>query len=128
MKIGNERYVSLTTFRGSGEAVSIPVWIVELEEQRVGFTTSSSSWKVKRLASNPSVLLQASDSRGKVKPGSAQVPGTGAVVRNDEYVAVRAKVKAKYGVQFTLISFIGSLAKLFGRGSGIDCAVVVNLD
>ncbi|NNC79410.1 MAG: PPOX class F420-dependent oxidoreductase, partial [Acidimicrobiales bacterium] len=48
MSIIDEKYLSLTTFRKNGEPKATPVWIVDLGNGTAGFTTASSSWKVKR--------------------------------------------------------------------------------
>ena len=80
--IADEKYVSLTTFKRDGSPVSVPVWIADLGDETVGFTTAASSWKVKRIRNNPKVLLQPSDSRGTARPGTEPVGGT-AEIRQD---------------------------------------------
>ena len=128
MSIADEKYVALTTYKRDGEAKSLPVWITDLGDGTMGFTTASSSYKVKRLRNDNRVLLQPSDSRGNVVEGSEPVSGTAEVVQGAEFTRVRDRIKAKYGVQFTLISAIGNLARLFRRGSGTDTAIVITLD
>lgn len=125
--IADEKYVSLTTYKSDGTPKPLPVWIVDLGDGDVGFTTFSSSYKVKRLSKDPRVVLQPSDQKGKVKPGSEPIEGTATVVDGAEFEAVRAKVKAKYGFQFKIVTFIGNMAKLIGKASGTDRAVVVSL-
>ncbi len=49
--IAAEKYVSLTTFKKDGTPRPAPVWISDLGDGTMGFTTASSSWKVKRLSS-----------------------------------------------------------------------------
>ena len=58
MRLTDEQSVLLTTFRKVGTPVPTPVWIVELDDGRVGFSTSSGSGKVKRLAHTTRVTLQ----------------------------------------------------------------------
>ena len=128
MSIADEKYVALTTYKRNGEAKSLPVWIADLGDGTIGFTTASSSYKVKRLRNDPRVLLQPSDNRGTVVDGSEPVSGTADVVQGADFERVRDRIKAKYGVQFTLISMIGNLARIFRRGSGTDTAVVITLD
>ena len=127
--IANEKYVSLTTYKKDGSPVSVPVWIADLEDGTVGFTTASSSWKVKRIGNNPKVTLQPSDSRGNPLPKTEAVSGT-AEIRRDQagFEAVKRRIKAKYGFQYTLTSLIGLGAKLIGRGSGTDTGIVVTID
>lgn len=128
MGISDEKYVSLTTYRKNGEAKLAPVWIADLGDGTVGFTTSSSSWKVKRLRNDPRVVLQPSDSKGNVTDGSAPVTGTAVVESGAGFERVAAIVKKKYGFQYTMITLVGKGAKLIGKGSGTDAAVIVTLD
>ncbi|MGI9579008.1 MAG: pyridoxamine 5'-phosphate oxidase family protein [Microthrixaceae bacterium] len=64
MSIGDEKYVSLTTFTKDGRPKPTPVWIATLGGGKIGFTTQADSWKSKRMRNTPSVLVQASDMRG----------------------------------------------------------------
>lgn len=128
MGISDEKYVSLTTYRKNGEAKLAPVWIADLGDGTVGFTTSSSSWKVKRLRNDPRVVLQPSDAKGKVREGTEPVTGTAVLKSGADFDSVAAIVKKKYGLQYTGITLVGKVAKLIGKGSGTDTAVVVTLD
>lgn len=65
--ISSEKYVSLTTYRKDGTPKRVPVWIADLGDGTVGFTTASSSYKVKRIGNNPKVTLQPSDTRGNAQ-------------------------------------------------------------
>ncbi len=126
--IADEKYVSLTTYKRDGTAKALPVWIADFGDGTVGFTTASSSYKVKRITNDPRVVLQASNSRGEVKDGSEPVTGTATVVTGDEFETYRAAVQGKYGIQYRAIALLGRFMKLIGRGSGTDAAVVVTLD
>ena len=59
MSIAEEEYVSLVTYKSDGTPRPLPVWIVDLGENTVGFTTFGDSWKCRRIRNNPSVTLQA---------------------------------------------------------------------
>lgn len=126
--IATDRYVSLTTYKRDGSPASVPVWIADLGDGTVGFTTASSSWKVKRIRRNPAVTLQPCDSRGAVQHGTSAVSGT-TEVRQDGagFETVKKRIKAKYGVQYAMISLVGQAAQLIGRGSGTDTAIIVSL-
>ena len=128
MAIADEKYVALTTFRKNGERKSTPVWIADLGDGRLGFTTESTSWKAKRLRNDPRVELQPSDSRGNPRSGSDVVTGTGEVVQGAEFDTVRERIKGKYGIQVTLIRLIGAVGKLIGKGSNSDAAIVITPD
>ncbi len=127
--IADEKYVSFTTFKKDGTPKPTPVWIADLGNGTMGFTTSSSSWKVKRLANNPRVEVQPSDSKGKVTSGTSPVAGTAVVVEGAEFDQAVAVLKKKYGVMyFMMTSVVGNIAKLIGKGSGTDRAIVITLD
>ena len=80
--IGEARYVSLTTFRRSGEGVATPVWCAPLPGDRIGVWTNATSWKVRRLAHDPRVTLRPCDRRGRVADDAATHPGTAEVLRS----------------------------------------------
>jgi len=125
MSIGDEKYVRLTTFTKDGREKPTPVWIADLGDGTVGFTTASSSWKVKRVRATPTVVLQPSDSRGRVRAGTEPVEGTAQIRTGADFEQVRNCVGKKYGIQFAAITLWGKLTRLVGKGSGTDCAVVI---
>ena len=59
-----ERYISLTTFTRNGTPKSTPVWPVDAGHGRIGFVTSSKTWKIKRITGDSHVLVQPSDAKG----------------------------------------------------------------
>jgi len=129
MAISDEKYVSTTTYRKSGAAVSTATWIVPLDAGRVGFWTSSASGKFKRLRNNPKITLQPSDARGRVKAGTTAVEGTVELLRSGaDFDAVQSKVRAKYGFMVGLSKFFNTLGHL-GRGPFPygDVSVVITL-
>ncbi len=129
MAIGSEKYVAFTTYRKDGTAKATPVWIADLDDGTLGFTTPSTSWKVKRLANDHRVQLQPSDGRGKIKAGTEAVEGTAAVVEGADFDRVRAGIKAKYGYQLTLFTVFAKVSSLFGRNQHTsDRAVIVTLN
>lgn len=128
MSIADEKYVAFTTYKRNGETKSLPVWITDLGDGTVGFTTASSSYKVKRLRNDNRVMLQPCDQRGNVRAGTEQATGTGEILSGAEFKAVEALIKSKYGFAFTMITMIGKAAKLIGKGSGTDTAIKITLD
>jgi PPOX class probable F420-dependent enzyme len=129
MTVSDEKYVASTTFRKSGVAVPTPTWIVPLDDGRVGFWTSSASGKYKRLRGNPRITLQPSDSRGRVKAGSAPHEGTAELVTSGpEFDAIQARVRAKYGFMVAMSRFFNNLGHLGkGRFPYGDVGIVVTL-
>jgi len=71
--LGDESFVSLTTFRKSGERVSTPVWIARDGDDLI-VTTPEESGKVKRLRNSGRVELAPSTRMGAVKDGAVAVP------------------------------------------------------
>jgi PPOX class probable F420-dependent enzyme len=126
--ITDEKYVALTTYRKDGSTKTLPVWIADFGGGQVGFTTSSSSYKVKRIDNDPRVILQPSDSRGNVKDGTEPVTGSALVKTGAEFEPYATMVKKKYGVQYGAMKLVGKFMSLIGKGSGTDAAVVITLD
>ncbi|MEZ5382466.1 MAG: PPOX class F420-dependent oxidoreductase [Microthrixaceae bacterium] len=128
MDLASEKYVALTTYRRNGDSSSTPVWIADLGDGTLGFTTPGSSLKVKRLRQDNRVLVQPSDLRGNARQGTEPVPGTAQVLQGADFDRVRAKIAAKYGLQVRLISLTAQIGKLFGKDRGSDTAIVITLD
>lgn len=125
----DSKYVSITTFRKDGTPRATPVWIVDLGDREVGFTSGLDSFKVKRIADNPSVELRASDVRGRVEPHGPVVAGTARVVTGQELDRVREAIKKKYGVAYTATKAWEKTKQTVKRESPADdrsCAVIVS--
>lgn len=130
MAFGDNKYVSLATYRSSGEAVATPVWAVPLDGSSWGFWSSSTSGKAKRLANNPAVTMQPCDARGRVAAGTSPASGTARLASPAELADIRAKVRAKYGLMVhitRLLSRIGALVKRRSQPYG-DIGIVVTPD
>jgi PPOX class probable F420-dependent enzyme len=129
MAISDEKYVSATTYRKSGDGVSTATWIVALDDGRVGFWTSSASGKFKRLRNDPRITLQPANQRGVVTPGSTPVAGRVELVTSGpQFDEVQGKVRAKYGAMVPisrLFNTLGHLGKKFPYG---DTVLLINLD
>lgn len=112
MALADEKYILLTTFRRDATPVPTPVWVVPLDEGKLGFWTSSGSGKAKRLAHTDRVTIQPCDGRGRIKDGTEKVEATARLVTGPEYETIRHKVKSKYG-------FVTQITKLLGTIGGI---------
>jgi uncharacterized protein len=110
--IAKSRYVSLTTFRKSGEPVSTPMWVGLDTDGTLVISTHVESWKVKRLKNDPRVELRPSTVGGVVKPDVAVVTGPAELIfdesNRDHFVAV---LRRKYGLQQRLLAWVESLRK-----------------
>jgi hypothetical protein len=121
MAITDEQFVLLTTFKRDGTPVKTPVWIVDLGDGTAGFWTTSDTGKVKRLAHTPRITLQPCNARGRVKPGSASVEATAAVVTGAQLEAIRQRVIAKYGA-WTKLTHVMYKLMGFARGKNLPYA------
>ena len=99
-EIAAEKYVRLTTFTRDGRRKESPVWIADLGNGTLGFTTDSDSWKVKRIAHTPAVELVACNVRGVPHDGATGITGTAEVVVGEAFRTVESAVKSKYGIQY----------------------------
>ncbi|MBG6214925.1 MAG: PPOX class F420-dependent oxidoreductase [Cryobacterium sp.] len=109
--LGDERFVSLTTFRKSGEGVSTPVWIARDGDALV-VTTPEGTGKVKRLRNSARVELRPCDRMGKVKEDVASVAARAEIV-TVAGVTERLNVifLGKYKLEYRIIMLIERLAK-----------------
>ncbi|NQX36868.1 PPOX class F420-dependent oxidoreductase [Herbiconiux sp. VKM Ac-2851] len=85
LALGDEHFVSLTTFRKSGEAVSTPVWIVR-DGDTLLVTTPDDTGKVKRLRNDPRVELRPCSRMGAVKEGEPARLGLAEIERDEPSV------------------------------------------
>src|ERR1700758_144622 len=64
-EIHGQKYISLSSLRKSGAAVSTPVWFAE-EDDKLYVKTRSDSGKYKRIRNNPQVRVAPCTIQGKV--------------------------------------------------------------
>lgn len=102
-EIAEAKYVMLTTYRKTGEAVSSPLWAVRDGADLVMWTVAD-SWKVKRLRRDNRVLVQQCDARGSKTVGP-QVGGVGTV--NEDGSRAGDLIVKKYGI-FGRLTVLGS--------------------
>lgn len=115
MTLADEKYIALTTFKRDGTPITTPVWCVPVESATVGFWTSSGSGKAKGLAHTSRVIVQPSNSRGVVKPGTSPAEATAKLVTGPELEGIRVKVNAKYGVMVAISKLGGTIGGLIKR-------------
>ena len=98
-----EEFVSLTTYRRSGAAVSVPVWIAPATDATDAsggllVTTTERSGKVKRLRHDRRVQLRPCDRRGAVAADAPAVSAQADIVSAAGDVRrLREAIRAKYG-------------------------------
>lgn len=95
-QFGDHRYISLETFKRSGQGVKTPVWFV-LHSGVLYVYTEADSWKVKRIRNNPRVRAALCTMRGQVT--GPWVDGTAAIIQGDERRAADQLLSRKYIVK-----------------------------
>ncbi|MFC5142637.1 PPOX class F420-dependent oxidoreductase [Actinomycetospora rhizophila] len=119
--LGDEEFVSLTTFRRSGEPVPTAVWAARDGDSLV-VITSATSGKVKRIRRDPRIVLRPCDQRGTVTPGAPTAEGRAEIVADAAaQEGPRRALAAKYGVRFRVVDLMalaGKVARLLGRAPG----------
>jgi PPOX class probable F420-dependent enzyme len=109
-RLGDETFVSLTTFKNNGDAVASPMWIVRDADQ-VSVWTPADASKVKRVRRDPRVTLTACGRTGKVKAGRPTFDGTAEVITDPPSVArTESLIKHKYGAEFRVVMLIETIA------------------
>jgi uncharacterized protein len=111
VRLGDEQFVSLTTFRRSGEPVSSPMWVAR-DGDALLITTPSGTPKVKRVRRDPRVQLRPSTRFGDVEPGAEVWTGTAEVLDAAPDVrAAHAVLRAKYGLVFRVLTLVERLER-----------------
>jgi uncharacterized protein len=92
-RFGNQKYISLETFKKNGEGVKTPVWFV-LNDGALYVYTEADSWKVKRIRNNPGVRVAPCNIRGVVK--GPWVDAVASIVDGDERRVADKLLDRKY--------------------------------
>ena len=112
--LGDEKFVSLTTFRKSGAGVAPTVWVGRDGDSLV-VTTPSGSGKVKRLRNDERIELQPSSRRGTVDTSAPPVSAVAEVVAGHGAMSRLGEVMgAKYGLEYRLVM---GIERLLRRGA-----------
>ncbi len=112
--LGDERFVSLTTFRRTGVPVSTPVWITR-DGDALLVTTPAGSGKVKRVRHTSRVSMRPCSRRGQVAEGATTVAAEAEIVSDPGAVAAASElVLAKYGLEYRIFLLI---ERLVARGA-----------
>jgi uncharacterized protein len=103
LALAEERFILLTTYRRSGEAVSTPVWVGRQGDALVVLTPARSG-KVRRLRRDPRVQVRPCGRFGKVPEGVEPIAGT-AEVREDpvDVERARATIRRTYPLESRVI-------------------------
>ncbi len=101
-----ERYVRLSTFRRSGEAVPTPVWFARIDDS-LYVVTGRDTGKAKRIRDNPDVMLAPGDFRGR--PKGRDVRAVARLTEEQKGGAADRALRDKYGWQYRVFEFVENL-------------------
>jgi hypothetical protein len=96
---GDQKYISLETFKKNGDGVRTPVWFV-LHDGALYLYTEAASWKVKRIRNNPRVRVAPCSIRGVVK--GPWVEATASIIDGDERRIADKLLDRKYLMKMIL--------------------------
>ena len=112
--LGDEQFLSLTTFRKSGERVSTPMWVGRDGDALIMFTPEASG-KVKRFRNSPRVELRPCNRLGGVKDGVEPVAGVAEILADEDSLErTTGIIRRKYGLGYRVVMAIERLIK-FGQ-------------
>ncbi len=94
--LNKHQYMSLTTYRKSGEAVSTPVWFAQKGDKLIVFTEAIAG-KAKRIRNNGSVKVAPCNAMGKVS-GTASAIGKARILPESEWADAQRAMVGKYGL------------------------------
>ncbi|SDC28571.1 PPOX class F420-dependent oxidoreductase [Actinokineospora iranica] len=121
VRLGDGKYLLVTTFKRDGTAVPTPVWVVR-DGTELLFWTVANSGKVKRIRNNGRVEVAECDFRG-AKSGPT-TPGTARLLDADGSEHTRRLIQRKYGI----VGRITMLGSRLRRGPNGTIGVAITLD
>jgi len=125
------KYVSLVTFRKSGDSVATPVWFADLGGS-YGVITDNNVGKVKRIRNNPRVTITPCDMRGAHLDRATTLPATARIVSGDDATKVRKAIRRKYPLTYRLLAVMWHTQVLVEKLKRVpqdpEVAIVFTLD
>jgi PPOX class probable F420-dependent enzyme len=103
-----QQYMSVETYRKTGEGVRTPVWFIESNGEFL-FYTEETSAKVKRIRRNPAVKIAPCDMRGELKGEFISVITR--LLSPEESVSAQKTYAKKYGLMGKLFELMGNSRK-----------------
>jgi PPOX class probable F420-dependent enzyme len=98
LDLGDEKYISLTTFKRDGTPVSTPVWVAR-EDGRLLVWSAADTWKVKRIRRDAHVRVAPCSGMGKVR--GAPLDGEATII--GDTTTVERLLPRKYWLAYRLI-------------------------
>ena len=97
-----QKYLSLMTFRKSGQGVATPVWFAAEGGECFVYSLAEAG-KIKRIRNNPRVRMAPCDVRGRLR--GEWRDGIARILDGEEAVRADNLLNAKYGWQKRLLGF-----------------------
>jgi uncharacterized protein len=95
-ELAKSRFVTLTTFRSDGTPVPTAVLVASDGNGGLVVRTTETTGKIRRIRSNPSVIVTPSNFRGK--PRGAGVPGWARILPDEDTDRCERRLLKKYGL------------------------------
>ena len=92
-EVAGQKYISLASFRKSGDAVRTPVWFGE-KDDKLYVMTRSDSGKFKRIRNNPKVRIAPCTMRGKTT--GPEFAAAARVLPEKDWPWARKTIEQKY--------------------------------
>jgi PPOX class probable F420-dependent enzyme len=121
-RLGDERYISLATYRRSGREVRTPVWVAR-DRDRLYVFSEGKAGKVKRIRANGRVSATGCDVRGRLPEDAVWAHGRGRIVGADELAVwsrAYAALRSKYGWQMKLGDLMSQLSGRYQRRAMLE--------
>ena len=109
-ELAKELYLSITTFRRDGTAVSTPVWVAG-DNGSLLVISEADSWKVKRIRRDGHVRVAPCSARGAVRGEPVDADAT----IEDETAAVEELLARKYGWMYRSYMRFSALTRKLRR-------------
>ena len=115
--IDNAKYISLVTFRKSGERVPTAVWFAKFSDiaNTYGVITETNAGKVRRIRNDAKIEVQVCDIKGNVTAGAKTYSGIAHLVIGDQAVAVRKAIAKRYGITYRMFAIYNAAGSLLKR-------------
>jgi uncharacterized protein len=109
-ELANEQFVSITTFKRDGTAVSTPVWVAG-ENGNLLVISEADSWKVKRIRRDGHVRITACSARGA--PHGETIDADATI--DSDTTAVETLLAQKYGWIYRAYTRFSALTRKLRR-------------
>jgi uncharacterized protein len=107
-EIQGQKYISLATFRKTGDAVYTPVWFGE-DNDRLYVKSRGDSGKYKRIRNNPQVRIAPCTMRGKIT--GPEFAATALILPPEDWPGAQRAIEKKYWL--ARLSFLSSKQNLY---------------